>query len=100
MQISKKLWSEILKNKATTTEKMEETSLLQAASESSTSISTTRRSSRSSTSSLSYLQLLDADDRAEFDKIYNNINNKWMLKSGRYVEDLMYEKIKDFKYEQ
>ncbi|KAG0767010.1 hypothetical protein G6F57_006055 [Rhizopus arrhizus] len=100
MQISKKLWNEILKNKATTTTgKMKETSLLQAASESSTSTSTTRRSSRSSTSSLSYLQLLDADDRAEFDKIYNNINNKWMLKSGRYVEDLMYEKIKDFKYE-
>ncbi|KAG1524874.1 hypothetical protein G6F45_003749 [Rhizopus arrhizus] len=61
--------------------------------------STTRRSSRSSTSSLSYLRLLDVDDRAEFDKIFNNINNKWVLKSGRNVEDLMYEKIKGFKYE-
>lgn len=90
MQISKKLWSKIIKNKTTisATEKTVEMT------------STTRRSSRSSTSSLSYLRLLDVDDRAEFDKIFNNINNKWVLKSGRNVEDLMYEKIKGFKYEQ
>ncbi|KAG1051641.1 hypothetical protein G6F43_006164 [Rhizopus delemar] len=89
MQISEKLWSKIIKNKATisATEKTEEMT------------STIRRSSRSSTSSLSYLRLLDADNRAEFDKVFNNINNKWVLKSGRNVEDLMYEKIKDFKYE-
>lgn len=90
MQISKKLWSKIIKNKT----------MISATEKTVEMTSTTRRSSRSSTSSLSYLRLLDVDDRAEFDKIFNNINNKWVLKSGRNVEDLMYEKIKDFKYEQ
>ncbi|KAI9481115.1 MAG: hypothetical protein EXX96DRAFT_595072 [Benjaminiella poitrasii] len=84
-RIFKKVWSKILENNATTA----------AVS----TISTARRSSKNPTSSLSYLQSLDTKDRAEFDKIHNLISNKWMLKSGRYVEDLMYEKIKNFKYE-
>ena len=53
-----------------------------------------------STSSLKFQRLLSISDKITIEKNHSKINNKWKLKTGTYVEDLIYYKAKEFNYEQ
>jgi hypothetical protein len=56
--------------------------------------------SSSSSSSLSFQKELYLQDYDNFEEIYMKISKKWTLKSGRNVEDVMWNHAKDFKFEQ
>jgi len=53
-----------------------------------------------STPSLKYQRLLSISDKITIERNHSRISNKWKLKTGAYVEDLIYYKAKEFQYEQ
>lgn len=55
---------------------------------------------KSSTSSLQYQQKLSNEDFLLLKSSYESIQNKWVLRSGTCVEDIMYEASREFIYEQ
>lgn len=57
-------------------------------------------SKSSSTSALKYQKRLGPNDAQHLHDIHQRIENKWVLKSGRSVEDIMYDMSKSFSYEQ
>lgn len=64
------------------------------------SIQSSKSSSSRSTSSLKYQRKLGTNDVRNLSNIHKNIKNKWILKSGRSVEDILYNVSKSFTYEQ
>lgn len=54
----------------------------------------------SSTSSLLYQRELNENYYAVLDKRHSKIKEKWTLKSGKVVEDLIFQKASHYKYEQ
>ncbi|KAI7872102.1 hypothetical protein BDF14DRAFT_723780 [Spinellus fusiger] len=64
------------------------------------SIQSSRPSSSRSTSSLKYQRRLGTNDVLSLSNVHKNIKKKWILKSGRSVEDIIYNTSKLFTYEQ
>ncbi|KAI8095394.1 hypothetical protein BDF21DRAFT_488949 [Thamnidium elegans] len=87
-QVAEKTWRLILDEAA-------ESSLVsdQAAS------TETSPTPKSSTSSLHYQQKLSNEDFLLLKSSYESIQNKWVLRSGTCVEDIMYEASRKFIYE-
>ncbi|GAA5798967.1 hypothetical protein HPULCUR_004376 [Helicostylum pulchrum] len=66
----------------------------------STSLSSTVKGFCSkSTSTLNYQEALKESDFHQLENNHQKIAKKWLLKSGRNVEDIIYDFAKDFKYE-
>lgn len=57
-------------------------------------------SSVSSTSSLHYQKILTPEDAKLLQARHQNLKMKWKLRSGRYVEDIIYEEGKKYNYDQ
>jgi hypothetical protein len=91
-QVAEKTWRLILSN----LDEAAESSLVsdQAAS------TETSSTPKSSTSSLHYQQKLSNEDFLLLKTSYESIQNKWVLRSGTCVEDIMYEASQKFIYEQ
>lgn len=91
-QVAEKTWRLILSN----LDEVAESSLVsdQAAS------TETSSTPKSSTSSLHYQQKLSNEDFLLLKTSYESIQNKWVLRSGTCVEDIMYEASRKFIYEQ
>lgn len=71
-----------------------------SSSKSSTTTSESSKSKQSSTSSLNYQKKLSTNDLSILENNYRRITNKWNLKSGASVEDIIYKEAKLFSYEQ
>lgn len=65
-----------------------------------TSASQESKASNSSTSSLNYQRVLQENDYNILNDTHQKLNKKWKLKSGRNVEDVIYEEAKSYLYEQ
>lgn len=65
-----------------------------------TTSSTNFTNSSNSTPFFKYQKELKEDDLALFEERYSKLNGKWTLKSGRSVEDVIYQEAKTFKLEQ
>ncbi|GAN05234.1 hypothetical protein MAM1_0085d04703 [Mucor ambiguus] len=96
-QVTEKTWRLILSN----LDEAAESSLVsnQAAS-TETSSTETSSTPKSSTSSLRYQQKLSNEDFLLLKSSYESIQNKWVLRSGTCVEDIMYKASRKFIYEQ
>ncbi|RCH85923.1 hypothetical protein CU098_003701, partial [Rhizopus stolonifer] len=64
-----------------------------------TTSSTNFTNSSNSTPFFKYQKELKEDDLALFEERYSKLNGKWTLKSGRSVEDVIYQEAKTFKLE-
>lgn len=71
-----------------------------SSSKSSPTTSESSKSKQSTTSNLSYQKKLSTNALTILENSHRRITNKWNLKSGASVEDIVYNEAKLFSYEQ